>query len=128
MQDQPMMRVLEKFGRHEFQKLILHGPHGLSARESGAIGDPKYVRVDSHRRLTEGGIQNHVGCFPADARKLLESFAIHRHVAPMLLKQQLTGGNNILCFAVIESDGFDVRRKPFDTQSENRGGRIGVAE
>src|SRR4051812_33225020 len=46
MQDQPVMRVLQEFGRRELQQLLLHLQHVLARREAGAIGDAEDVRVD----------------------------------------------------------------------------------
>src|SRR5215469_207108 len=46
VQNQPMMRVLEKLARREFFQRDFNGSHVLAWRESGTIRNPKDMRVD----------------------------------------------------------------------------------
>src|SRR2546426_6650513 len=60
VQDQPMVRVLQVFGRRELEQLLLDLERVLARGEAGAVGDAKDVRVDRHCRLPERGVEHHV--------------------------------------------------------------------
>src|ERR1700674_5139428 len=63
MQNQPVMRVVAKFQRHELHEFLFDLTHRLARRNARAIGDTKYVSVHRNRCLAKSGIQNDVGSF-----------------------------------------------------------------
>src|ERR1700674_3717877 len=72
VQNEPVMSVSEKLGRHRFHEPILDFSNRLAARQAGSIRDSKNVGVHRHGGLAERRVQNHVGGFSADPRQLLE--------------------------------------------------------
>src|SRR5712692_5213164 len=67
VQDQPVVRVLAEALGNELEELVLDLPHVLARREAGAVGDSKDMRVHRNGRMAEGGVEDHIGRFPADS-------------------------------------------------------------
>ena len=66
VQQQPVMRILEKFGRRVGDERLLHLERRSPGREPGTVGDPEDVRVDGDLRLTEHHVENDVGGLSPD--------------------------------------------------------------
>src|SRR5258708_39911931 len=53
VQDQPVVRVVQEFGRGKFHQPVLHLARVLAGREPGAVGAAEDVRIDRHARFAE---------------------------------------------------------------------------
>src|ERR1700722_19839779 len=58
MQNQPVMRVVAKFQRHELHEFLFDLAHRFARRNTRAVGDAKDVSVHRNRCVAESGIQN----------------------------------------------------------------------
>ena len=83
----------------------------LAGRESGAVRDAEDVRVDRDGRMTERGVQDHVGGLAADARQRFERFARLGHFAAVLVEQDAAGRDDVLRLGAVEADRLDVARR-----------------
>ena len=81
-----MVRVLEKFLRHQPHKLVLDRAHRSAGREAGAVGDAKNMGIDRDGGFAECRVQNDVCGFYADPRQLLELLTRRRHRAGVPLE------------------------------------------
>ncbi|MCY1397240.1 hypothetical protein D9M71_122380 [compost metagenome] len=86
------------------------------------------MRVDGHGQLTECRIEYHVGGLAADAGQCFQLFAGLWDLAGVTLDQQTAGFDHVFRFAVVQPDGLDVLRQPFDTQGMHRCRGIGDRE
>ena len=66
------MGVLPELIRGELHEALLDLEWRLAVRQSGAIRNAEYMRVDSDCRLTKSGVQDHVGRLSSDARQRFE--------------------------------------------------------
>src|SRR5437899_5679342 len=108
MQDQPMVRILQVFRRGEFEQPLLDLERILAWSDAGAVGDAKDVRVDRHRRLAECRVEHHVRGLAADAGQALERFAARRHLAAVLLEQDLRQRHHVFRLGAVKPDLADV--------------------
>jgi hypothetical protein len=67
------------------------------------------VRVDRDGGLAECGVQDDVGGLAPNARQRLERGPGGGNLAAVARDQRLAGGDEVLCLAVEEADGLDVR-------------------
>jgi len=107
VQDQPLVRVPPEGLRHDFLELRLDFVRSLPRRETRAIADAEYVRVDSERLFPEGGVEHDVGRLPPDAGKCLELFARPRDLAAVLIDKRLAESDDVLRLGVEQADGLD---------------------
>ena len=108
MQNQPVMRILAVFLRHLLEQFFLHGEYVFSRGQSRAIGHTEDMCIHGDRRMTEGGIENHVGGFASNTRQGLQCFARGWHLSAMFFNEELASLQNMGGFGVIETDGLDV--------------------
>src|SRR6056297_159329 len=87
VQDQPVVGVEQKGLGHAFEQGLLDRQRRLSSGQSGSVADPEDMRIHGHGRLTEGGIEYHVGGLPADAGQGLELGPGPGDLAVMLVDQ-----------------------------------------
>ena len=125
VQQQPVMRVEQVFGRHAAQQLLLDLARVRAPGEPEPMGDAEDVRVDRHRRLAERAVQHDVGGLAPDARQLLQRLAIARHLAAVLLEQDPAGGEDVLHLGRVQADRPDVGGEPFLAEREERLRRAG---
>ena len=74
---------------HTPDKLCLDGVGCLAGGHAGAVADTENMRVDGDGGLAKGLVQHHIRRFPADTGKRLERRAVGRHLAAMLVDQDL---------------------------------------
>src|SRR5438105_579029 len=96
VQDQPVMRVLQEFGRRELEQFLFDLERILPRCDSRAIGDAEDVRVDRDGGLAEGGVQHHARRLAPDAGKLLERLAVLRHGAAVPVEDDLRQADDVL--------------------------------
>ncbi len=108
MQDQPVMRVLQKLLGREFLQRKFDGAHILARREPRSVGNPKDVRIDGNGRVAERRVQHHVRRLASDARQAFERLAFGRHFAVVLIQQNAARRDHVLRLRAIQADGLDV--------------------
>ncbi len=123
-----MVCVDQILRRNSFEQLHFHRQWGLAGRQPRAIADTEDVRIDRHRRFTKGNIQHHVGSFAPNARQSLERRSISGHHTAVLLHQYLAGLHQMFGLASIQTNGLDVAQESFDTQIQDRLGRVSDRE
>ncbi len=82
-----MVRIVLELIRHEFQQFFLDLRHVLAGCEPGAVADPEDMGVDRDGRLSEGGVEDHVGGLAPHAGQGFQRFARLRHLSAMLFQQ-----------------------------------------
>ena len=112
MQDEPVMRVTAERLRHTLFKPGLDRRHGLAARQAGAIGNAKDMRVDGEGFLAERAVHDNVRGLATDPRQGFERGTIGGHLAPMIADQRLGQGDNVLRLGIVQADCPDVRLQP----------------
>ena len=56
VQDKPVVRVQQVFGRHARHQPFFDGKYGFARCDAGTVGDAEDVGIDRHDWLTEGGV------------------------------------------------------------------------
>ncbi len=107
MEDQPLVRTEQERLRRNPLQLQLDRKHILAARQPGAIGHAKNVRIDGDRRLAKSNIQNDVGGLAADPGQGLELVAVGWNLAAVLLDQLSRRGDHVFRLGVKQADGLD---------------------
>src|SRR6185437_13045619 len=95
VQDQPVVRMNEKFAGHAAKQRGLDLERGGASGQAGSIGDAKDMRVDGQRRFAERDVQDDVGGLASDARQRLQRFTRSRYLAVVLLDEDAAGGEKI---------------------------------
>src|SRR3989344_3534906 len=108
MQDQPVMRIVAVYLGDRLEQIFLHHEHVFPRRQPGTIGHTEDMRIHGDGRLTEGGIENHVGGFASHARQRLQFLARRRYLAAVFFEKDFAGLQDIGGLGVVEADGFDV--------------------
>lgn len=111
-----------------FFESLFYRQRRFAGRKAGAIADAKEVGVDGNGRLLEPDVQDHIGGLTADAGQGFERLAIPRHLAAMLVDENLGKSENVPGLAPIEADGLDEFGDLFHAQSHHGGGRGGQFE
>lgn len=66
-----MMRIVQEFGRNELEQFFFHFRDVFPGCNPCAIGDPEDMSVDRNRRLSERGVEYHIGSLAAHTRECL---------------------------------------------------------
>ena len=91
------MGILAEFLGYQPHQAFFHFDNIFSPRNAGPVGDAKNVGVDCNRWLSEGGVQDDIGCLPAHTGQAFEFFPRLRHLAAMLVPQDSAGRDDVLC-------------------------------
>ena len=120
-----MVRVHRIFIRHALEQLLFHFQRVLARGQPRAVADAKNMGVHRHGGLTEGDVEYHIGSLAAHAGQGLQRFAGTGYFAAVQLHQHAAGFHQVLGFAAVQTNGFDIALQPFQTQIENRLRRVG---
>src|SRR3954464_4751733 len=116
VQDQPVMRVLQEFGRRELDQPVFHLARVVARGEVGAVGDAEDMRIDCHGRLAERRVEHHIRGLAPDPGQRLQLVTRRRHLAAVFLDQQARKLDHILRLVAIEADGLDVALESGDAE------------
>ena len=125
VQDKPVVRVQQVFGRHARHQPFFDGKYGFARRNAGAVGNAKDVGIDRHYWLTEGGVQDDVRGFATNAGEFFQRGAVGRHCAAVFVEKDLAGFQDVYGFGVVETDGFNVVLQAVFAEGEEGGGGVG---
>ena len=71
------------------QQFFFYFQHGFPRRQTGAIADAKYVRIDGNGGLAEGCVEDDIRCFAPDAGQCFKGFPTVGDVAVVLFDQDV---------------------------------------
>ena len=103
-----MVGVLHELSGHESQQFLFHLQGRLARGDSGAVTEAEDVGIHRHRRLSEGGVEHHVGGLSSDAGQRLQRLAVGGDLSPMLRDQDGAGFDDVAGLGIEQSDGADV--------------------
>lgn len=128
VENQPVVRALAVFLWSGAQQFSLHFEGRFARRQSGAVADPKNMRIDGDGWLTKCRVQYHVGGFAPNTRQRFQIFSVFGQLTGVPFEQQLTGFQNISGLGVEQTYRSDVLLKfPF-AQPEHFGWCVGDRE
>ena len=127
VQDEPVVGVEQKFFGHDAHQFIFYFAHVFAGGEVHAVADAKDVGVDGHHGLAEGGVEDDVGGFAADAGQRFEFFARLRHLASVFFQKDAAGFDDVFGLGFVKADGLRVFHHAFQPQIKHglRRGRGG---
>ena len=108
-----MVRVMQIFRGHGFHELHFDFQRRFTGRDPDAIAQAENMRIHCNSRLPECGIEDHIGCFAADSRQLLQRFARIGYFSLVAIRQDSAGCHDVFGFAAVKSDGLDLTFKTF---------------
>jgi len=128
VQDQPVVRVALVFRGGARLERHLDRKRCLAWSETGAVGDPKDMRVDRDRRLAEGHVQHHVRGLASNAGQRLQGRAVTRNLAAMLFDQDPAQRDQVLCLGAEKPDRADQLDHPLLAERQHLLRRVGERE
>lgn len=118
-----MMGVFFVFVRRHAQQFLFDFNDGFAWRQAGAVAEAENMRVDGDCGLAEGGVKYDIGGLAANAWQRFQQGALVRHLAAVLFKQNLAGGDDVPGLGVVKADGLDEFAEAFNTQLPHFVGR-----
>jgi len=100
MQDQQVMRVLEKFLRSRAGKFVLYLYYVFAGRQPGAVRNPKNMGVHGDGGLPECRIQNDIGGLAADTGQGFQCGPLRGYFAVVVIEQVLAKPHDMTGLAV----------------------------
>src|SRR5262245_8274810 len=107
VQDQPVVGMALVFRRHHAVELGLDLQRRLAGCHAGPIADAEDVGVDRDGGLTEGDVEHDIRGLATDAGQRFQRLTRVRDLAPMLVRDFLRQGDEILRLGAEEADGLD---------------------
>lgn len=118
MQDQLVVGVFFVFVWCDLEQFLFDFEYGFVWCQVGLVVEFENVCVDGDGWLVEGGVEDYIGCFLVYFRECFEGGMVGWDFVVMLVEQDVVGGDDVICFGLIEVDGFDVVVEFFDIECQ----------
>lgn len=119
------MRVFLEFIRRHSYEPFFYLQRRLAPGESGTVRNAKYVCIDRNGRFAKCRIQDDVGGLSSNPGKCFEFRSRARNLAVVFFDQETARVDDIFSFAVIQTNGSNVRFQTVDAEREDSFGCAG---
>lgn len=109
MQNEPVVGVELEFWCNKLFEAFFNGRDILAGCDARAIRYPENVRIDCDRGMSKSRIEYNICCFSTHAGQGFKRLTVLRDFTLMLFKQDLAGGNDVLCLGFVKSNSSNER-------------------
>src|SRR4051794_1070439 len=119
VQNQPVVRILNKLRGHKFQQPVFHFGDILARGDSSAVCNPEDMGIDSNGWLAECRIQDHVRGLAPDTRQAFQVLAVRWNLTAEFFHQQGAGRDDVLRLRPVEANALDIRRNAWFSERQH---------